>query len=253
MIPQHRRSPLLSSPHGFFGREGGVSKGAFAGLNGSFYSGDDFEPVQENRRRMSLALGGAQIVTAKQTHSADAIFIDEPFPWDQRPEADAIVTANPGIAVAVLAADCVPILFEGNGIVAAAHAGWKGSLAGIIESTVRLMEDHGADRQHIKAAIGPHLRAPLFEVRQDLIDLVCATHPDADRFFTPKTGDQFVYDHTSFVIARLQEAGITKDRINDVSGNTLETPETLYSYRFARQQNEDRFGHNLSAICTKPA
>lgn len=248
MTPPHRRSPLLTRAHGFFGRQGGVSAGVFASLNASYASGDDEARVTENRRRIAAALPAAALLTARQTHSATALFVTEPFPHDERPEADALVTSVPGLAVGVLAADCVPVLLEADGLVAAIHAGWKGSLAGIIAATVELMTRHGAVPSTIHAAIGPHLRQPSFEVRDDLIALVTARHPDSARHFSPLPSGQSLYDHTAFVRERLVEAGIDPARIGDVGGDTLAEPERFFSYRAACRAGQQRFGHNLSAI-----
>ncbi|NNU16373.1 peptidoglycan editing factor PgeF [Parvularcula sp. ZS-1/3] len=247
MIPR-LTSNLLNAPHGFFGREGGVSEGIFASLNGSLHSGDELEPVTENRQRMTEALGAEHVLTAKQTHSARAILVGEPFPPDQRPEADALVTGKAGLAVGVLAADCVPVLFDGGDLVAAAHAGWRGSLGGILEATVALMEAEGVARENLRAAIGPHLRGSHFEVREDLLSEVTAKYPDADQFFTKKDAEHWHYDHTGFVRARLIEAGISDDLIADTGGNTLAEPQRFFSYRAACHAGEKQFGHNLSAI-----
>ncbi|GGY39710.1 peptidoglycan editing factor PgeF [Parvularcula lutaonensis] len=248
MSPPRLVSALISSPHGFFSREGGVSKGVFAGLNGSFHSGDAPEPVVENRRRIARALGADHVLTAKQTHSARALFIDVPFDHDRRPEADALVTLTPGLAVAVLTADCVPILIEGGGMVAAVHAGWRGSLLGIIQSTVDLMASKGAEPSELRAVIGPSLRRASFEVRDDLIAQVTAGFPEATRHFEALGTGRSLYDHTGFVRDRLQDAGITADRIDDVGGDTLAESERYFSYRAAQRRGEKQFGHNVSAI-----
>lgn len=247
MIPR-LTSELLSAPHGFFGREGGVSEGIFASLNGSFHSGDDHTPVTENRRRIACALGAEHVLTAKQTHSAKAIFVDAPFPIDQRPEADALVTGRTGVAVGVLAADCVPVLFEGGDLVGAVHAGWRGSLGGILESTTALMESEGIEREALRVAVGPHLRGTHFEVREDLLAEVTEKYPDAECFFEKKDASHWLYDHGGFVRERLIKAGISADRISDVGGNTLAEPKRFFSYRAARQSGQTQFGHNLSVI-----
>ncbi|MEM9810561.1 MAG: polyphenol oxidase family protein [Pseudomonadota bacterium] len=248
--PPFACSELLSAPHGFFGRQGGVSQGTLASLNGSFASGDDHDAVQENRRRVSAALGAADILTAKQIHSDIAVFVSEPFTFENRPEADALVTDVPGLALGALAADCTPILLEADGLVAALHAGWRGSLAGVIESAVRLMAAHGAARKRIKAAIGPCLRRESFEVREDLITAVTAKHPDAACHFTDIGSGQSLYDHTSFVIDRLKDAGLAAHHISDVGGDTLTQNDRYFSYRDANRQGFQRFGRNLSVIVT---
>ncbi|MEM6748430.1 MAG: peptidoglycan editing factor PgeF [Pseudomonadota bacterium] len=246
--PPRQVASALSSPHGFFGRQGGVSEGIFASLNGSFASGDDKERVGENRRLMAAALGAETITTARQTHSSNAIFVDRPLDPSALPEADALVTDVPGLAVAVLTADCVPLLFEAPGLVAAVHAGWRGSMRGVIESAADLMDACGADRTAISVAIGPCLRRESFEVRHDLIDEVTEAFPNASKFFTPLNEKQQLYDHVSFVRAQLVDAGLSEGNISDVGGDTLADQRRYFSYRGACAAGEKRFGHNLSAI-----
>lgn len=251
MTPPRLTCDALKNAHGFFGRQGGVSEGIYASLNGSFFSGDDQTAVAENRRRMADALGVQHLLTAKQTHSPDVLFVEEPFPWEERPEADALVTTTPGLAVGVLTADCVPVLFESDGVVAAAHAGWRGSLGGVLENTVREMTAHGAVPSAIKAVIGPCLRAKSFEVRDDLIRLVTERYPDASRHFTPVSERQSLFDHIEFVRERLSDAGLTSINISDVGGDTLSEGERFFSFRGAQRLMQDKFGHNLSAIALK--
>lgn len=248
MTPPRRQSPLLTAAHGFFGREGGISQGSYTSLNGSFSSGDAEEAVAENRRRMAEALGAEVIVTARQTHSPDVLVIDAPFAFEARPEADALITRRPGLAVGVLTADCVPVLFEAEGIVAAAHAGWRGSLGGVLGNTVRQMTAYGANPGHIRAAIGPCLRKESFEVRSDLVEQVLSRHPDAERHFVPLNERQCLYDHVGFIRDRLIEAGIVAANIDDVGGDTLSEGERFFSFRGAQRRKQDKFGHNLSAI-----
>ena len=246
--PPRQTSAALSGPHGFFGRQGGVSEGIFASLNGSFASGDSSAKVEENRRLMKKALGVHAITTAKQTHSAKALFIREELDRSSLPEADALITDVPGLAVAVLTADCVPLLMEAPGLVAAVHAGWRGSMKGIIGAAIDLMAEQCADRSSIKVALGPSLRQENFEVRSDLIGEVTAAYPGAEAFFTPLDSERSLYDHIGFVRARLSDAGINDDRISDVGGNTLSDQEQYFSYRGARKGGQAQFGHNLSAI-----
>lgn len=253
MTPPFLKAALMGDvPHGFFGREGGVSEGIYASLNCGPGSGDDPGVVAENRRRCADALGAATVVTAYQTHSAIAAYVDD-VPRTQI-EADALITDRPGLAIGCLAADCVPVLMAGGDLVAAAHAGWRGSLSGILEATVDLLERHGARRERLAVAIGPCLRAPDFEVGDDLVDTVTGQYPAADRFFEAKDiPAKHVFDHTGFVAWRLVEAGITPDRIEDVGGNTLAAPATWFSYRESRRRALADYGRNLSAIALPPS
>ncbi|MEM7740512.1 MAG: polyphenol oxidase family protein [Pseudomonadota bacterium] len=246
--PFFQKAANLSSPHGFFGRQGGVSDGIFSSLNGSFASGDKPDHVAENRRRMAKCIGADAITTARQTHSAKALFVSEVLPQDHLPEADALMTDVPGLAVAVLTADCVPLLFEAPGLVCAAHAGWRGSMHGIIGAAVAMMEDKGAKRATIRVSIGPCLRRDSFEVRHDLIAEVKKSHRDADPFFSAISDTQSLYDHVGFVGARLREAGVLPHNITDTGGDTLADQTRYFSYRGARKAGSKRFGHNLSAI-----
>lgn len=251
MQPTYQRSPLLGdSVHGFFGRHGGVSEDIFESLNTGFGSKDDRAKVQENRDRCMMALEAQTLITAYQTHSAKAAFVSE---LPSAPiHADALVTAKARVAVGVLTADCVPVLFAGSGLVGAAHAGWRGSLAGILEATISLMVEKGAKVSDLKCAIGPCLRAPLFEVGEDLVEALCRIYPEAKRFLT--TGAQpgkSIYDHVGFVRWRLEAAGIPPAHIDDVGGCTLTSPETYFSYRASRKAGLDAYGRNLSAIVRK--
>ena len=161
----------LASPnirHAFFTREGGVSSGIYESLNGGIGSNDAPENVRENRARMATALGVAptHLVTCYQIHSPDVIVATEPWTRENSPRADAIVTRVPGLAIGVGTADCGPVLFADAeaGVVGAAHAGWKGALTGVLEATVAAMEKLGATRARIRAAIGPLIRQPNYEV-----------------------------------------------------------------------------------------
>lgn len=248
MTPPFLKSDLLSAyGHGFFGRAGGVSEGIYTSLNCGPGSGDDPDAVGENRRRATNAAHGEMLLTAYQTHSAVAAYVDK-IP-DTPIMADALVTDRPGLAIGALAADCTPVLFADGPLVGAAHAGWRGSLGGILEATIEVMVHHGAELSRLKAAIGPCLRAPLFEVQQDLIDLVTGKYPPADQFFTPSENAQkSIYDHLGFVRWRLTEAGLDPAQIDDVGGGTLSDPERWFSYRASRANNQDDYGRNLSII-----
>lgn len=248
MTPPRLVSERIKAPHGFFGRGGGVSGPPFESLNASLASGDDPDTVMENRHRVTETLGASHLLTAKQTHSAEAVLIAEPFGFADRPSADALVTRTPGLAVGALAADCIPILMQVDDLVAAVHAGWRGSLGGVIEGAVALMEREGARRDRIRAAIGPCLRQESFEVRADLIDEVTSRYPEAAKHFTRISPDQSLYDHAAFARERLLAAGLLPEHIDDVGGDTLSETDRFFSYRGALRAGEKQFGHNVSAI-----
>lgn len=258
MSPPRRRSARLSASHGFFGRQGGVSEGPYESLNCGPGSDDAPEAVAENRRRVRAALGADALVTAHQVHSARAVLVDAPW-VGPAPEADALVTDRPGLAVGALAADCMTVLFEaplpgGKGLVAAAHAGWRGSLAGVLEATVDAMAGLGADRSAVACAFGPCLRFESFEVEDDLIEAVTAKHPEAERFFLPaRARGKHLYDHVGFGRWRLEAAGVAPARIDDVGGNTLDRRDGCFSYRASRAAGQPGYGRNLSATCLPAA
>ena len=168
--PAHRKSSLLDTPdftHGFFSREGGVSNGFYASLNTGVGSNDDPDHVTENRRRCAAVLGvrPERLLTNYQVHSPDVLTVNGPFKGE-RPPADGLVTSTSGLAIGVLAADCMPWLLADPeaGVIGAAHGGWRGALAGVLENTVEAMEALGAERGNIRAALGPCLRQKNFEV-----------------------------------------------------------------------------------------
>ena len=245
--PPHRRSLTLGAPHGFFGRQGGVSSGAYDSLNVGAGSDDAPDAVAENRARVRRALHADALATVHQVHSDRAVLVDAP-PSEPRPAADAMVTRTPGLALLVLAADCVPVLFAGPGVVGAAHAGWRGSLAGVLGATVALMQEQGAAPDTLRVAIGPHLRH--FEVGDDLIEAVTARHAEAARFFVPAPArGKHLYDHTGFCRWRLEAAGVDPRRIDDVGGDTGLRRDGLFSYRASRRAGAPDYGRNGSAIC----
>lgn len=236
--------------HGFFGRAGGVSSGIFASLNAGLGTSDDPKAVAENRARCAATLGvepGA-LVTLRQTHSAKAVIVEKPW-RGQGPEADGMATREAGIALGVLAADCMPLLFidpEAQ-IVGAAHAGWRGALAGIIEATIEAMMSLGAEPDRIGAALGPCLRQPNFEVGNELLDSFTRKYPAAERFFAPGASDaKRRLDLAGFCRWRLEDAGV--GRFEDTGHCTVADPDFYFSYRASRRAGEADYGRNLSAI-----
>lgn len=251
MTPKLQQSTqLMAFSHGFFGRDGGVSSGIYRSLNTGPGSLDKPDAIRTNRARVQQTLEAEYLVTGYQTHSDIALFVDAPWPkGEDIPEADALVTTTPGLAIGVMTADCVPVLFGAPGLIAAAHAGWKGSLGGIIEATVKLIKSKKVKPKDLCVAIGPCLRAPAFEVGDDLIEQVVGKYPAAERFFTPAPQQgKAIYDHVGFVRWRLEKSGIPAAQIDDVGGCTLSAPDTYFSYRASRYANEPDYGRNLSVI-----
>lgn len=238
--------------HGFFTRTGGVSEGIFAALNCSLGSRDDPAKVAENRRRAlaRLGLAGDRLATVRQVHGTAVAVVTAPWPQDARPSADALVTRVPGLALGILTADCAPVLFAdaGAGIVAAAHAGWRGALAGVLEATVAAMEDAGARRQHITAAIGPCIGAASYEVGPEFPAPFLAENPESAAFFAAAPRDRHhLFDLAGYVAHRLARLGL--GRIAATGGDTAAEEERFFSYRRACLRQEGGFGHMLSAIC----
>ncbi|PQA86596.1 peptidoglycan editing factor PgeF [Marinicaulis flavus] len=249
-------SPLLDQPglsHGFFSRDGGVSAPPYASLNTGPGSDDRPENIAENRRRCAGALGVApeRLLTGHQVHSPDVLVVEGP--WENGPEkADGLVTRTPGLALGVLAADCMPFLFADAdaGIIGSAHAGWRGALAGVLENTVAAMIGLGARAERIRAAAGPCLRQPNFEVGLDLLEAFTNKHPEAERFFAPGAApDKRWLDLVGFGRWRLEESGVTQ--IDDIGLCTLGDPDRFFSYRAMRRRGEADYGRNLSAIALK--
>jgi polyphenol oxidase len=247
-------SPLLSAVpglrHAFFTRDGGVSEGVYSGLNGGLGSRDDPAHVQENRRRMAELLGVApeQFVSVHQVHSPDAVVATGPWQGPSRPKADAIVTRTEGLAIGVTAADCGPILFiDPNArVIGAAHAGWKGALTGILESTVEAMEKLGAERDGIVAAIGPLIRQPSYEVGAEFVERFIEQDADNAMFFLPASREgHAMFDLAGFIRMRLENAGVLM--IDDLGVDTY-SDERFYSYRRSVHRNEPDYGRHVHAI-----
>jgi YfiH family protein len=247
------RSPLLSTVagvrHGFFSRRGGFSKGVYDSLNVGQGSKDDPEAVRRNRARAAAALGVPPegLLTAYQIHSARAVEADGP--WETRPEADAVVTATPGLACGALSADCAPILLaDGEAkLVAAAHAGWRGALGGVIEATLALMESKGARRERVTAAVGPCIAQASYEVGLEFLERFADAAPGSERFFAPgRAPDKRQFDLPGFVLHRLAEAGVR--RAEWIGRDTCAEEALFFSNRRAVLRGEPDYGRLLSAI-----
>ena len=235
--------------HGFFGRQGGVSVGIYASLNCGPGSGDDRGNVVANRRRALDGLGVDRLATLYQVHSARAVSVDEPWEIGDSPQADALATSRPGVALGILTADCAPVLLADAeaGVIGAAHAGWKGALDGVTDSAIAAMEKLGAARGRIAAAIGPCIAAVSYEVDK----VFCATFLKADSgnaaFFRPgERADFYFFDLESYVAARLESAGVRN--IERLAADTYAREDDFFSFRRATHRNETDYGRELSAI-----
>jgi hypothetical protein len=241
----------LPVPHGFFTRAGGVSAGRFASLNCSLSGRDDAEAVAENRRRAAAALdhAHAELVGLYQVHGVAVATLREPWPEAARPQADAMVTDRPGLLLGIVTGDCAPVLFADAraGVIGAAHAGWRGALAGIIEATIAAMERLGATRKSIAAAIGPCIAQPSYEVGADLRDAVLARDAGDARFFADGAREaRWQFDLPGYCLARLRAAGIA-DAVA-LAEDTLANGEKYFSHRRSTLAGGGPIGHQLSAI-----
>jgi YfiH family protein len=244
-----RAEALASAPHGFLGRRGGVSTGVVAGLNVGTGSKDDRDSIAENRRRaVEAVLPGAQLATVYQVHSNEARYVAEPWPEGERPQADAMVTDRPRLLLGILTADCAPVLFADTeaGIVGAAHAGWRGALAGVTDSTIAAMEQIGASRERIAAAIGPCIALPSYQVDDAFRDRFVEADGANDRFFMPSASDGLHFDLPAYIRHRLTDAGI--GTVETIHLDTYSNPDLFYSYRRATHSGEDDYGRQVSLI-----
>jgi polyphenol oxidase len=247
-------SPLLSATpglrHAFFTREGGVSDGIYAGLNGGLGSKDNQAHVAENRRRMAEQLGVTpeRFLSVHQTHSPDVVVASGPWQGASRPLADAIVTRTEGLAIGTTAADCGPVLFADPSarVIGAAHAGWKGALSGVLESAIAAMEKLGAERDRMVAAIGPLIRQPSYEVGAEFVERFIDTDAENTRFFIPSSRrGHAMFDLGGFIRMRLENAGIPM--IDDLGIDTY-ADERFYSYRRSVHRGEPDYGRHVHAI-----
>lgn len=247
-------SPLLAAVpglrHAFFTREGGVSGGIYESLNAGIGSNDDPAHVAENRRRMAEQMGvaPAHFLSVHQTHSSDVVVASEPWPSRSRPRADAIVTQCEGLAIGASAADCGPVLLADPNarVIGAAHAGWKGALTGIVESTVDAMEKLGADRNGIIAAIGPLIRQQSYEVGGEFVERFIEADAENGVFFIPAARDgHAMFDLAGYIRMRLENAGVLM--IDDIGVDTY-SDQRFFSYRRSVHRKEPDYGRHVHTI-----
>jgi len=248
-ITPYRACALADVPHGFLGREGGVSSGILAGLNVGLGSADDRGAIAENRRRaVEAVLPGAALVTVHQVHSAEAVIAVAPFPEDTRPHVDAIVTDRPGLLLGILTADCAPVLLADvqAGVVGAAHAGWKGALNGVTDAAIAAMEKLGARRDRIAAAIGPCIARASYEVDDAFARRFEEADPANERFFFAGRPGHQQFDIEAYVAARLAIAGI--GRVETLGLDTYADERAFFSFRRATHRHEADYGREISLI-----
>lgn len=244
-----RAATLDGLPHGFLGRRGGVSVGAVAGLNVGLGSGDADSAVAENRARaVAAVLPGAGLVSVYQIHSPECVIVDEPWSDADRPRADALVTDRPGLLLGIVTADCAPVLLADReaGVIGAAHAGWKGAVGGVTDSTIAAMERLGARRANIAAAVGPCISQASYEVDAGFRDRFVAEQPDNARFFAPGRSGHWQFDLEGYVAHRLEAAGI--GAVERLGRDTYADVDGFYSFRRATHRDEPDYGRQFSLI-----
>lgn len=237
---------------GFFGRQGGVSEGLYSSLNCGPGSDDDPKMVCENRARVAGHLGAKSenLISLWQVHSADCLTITESLP--ARPKADAMVTDRAGLALGVLTADCGPVLFygekpDGSPVVGAAHAGWKGALGGVLNATLQSMQDLGAQRESIRACIGPCIAQASYEVGEGFEAPFLKQSPENERFFKSSVKDgHLMFDLPGYIASALFMAGVRQVSITDI--DTYQEEERCFSYRRTTHNKESDYGRQISAI-----
>jgi YfiH family protein len=249
MIEVFRATALQAVPHGFLGRRGGVSLGEVAGLNVGLGAGDADQAVQRNRAlAVAAVLPGAKLATVYQVHSPDCVAVSEPWPDAARPHADAMVSDQPGLLLGIVTADCAPVLLADReaGVIGAAHAGWKGAVAGVTDATIAAMERLGARRERIAAAIGPCIAQPSYEVDAGFAERFAAESPDNARFFAPGRPGHFQFDLEHYVAARLEAAGL--GLVERLGLDTYPDAARFYSFRRATHRGEANYGRQISLI-----
>jgi YfiH family protein len=254
MIQASTLADLDGVQHRFFTRRGGVSHGLYSSLNCGYGSGDQPDNVRENRRRAAAAfdLGESELLTVHQYHSTDVLTVAEQR-WTSpgAPKADAMVTDRPGVVLGVLAADCAPVLFADSaaGVIGAAHAGWKGALGGVVDTTIAAMERLGARRERIRAAIGPCIGRDSYEVGPEFPGRFLAQAAGNDAFFRPAARPgHFMFDLAGYLAHRLAMAGITAGMTGH---DTLAADEDFFSYRRNTLAGVRDYGRGLSAVALR--
>ncbi|WP_426956588.1 peptidoglycan editing factor PgeF [Muricoccus radiodurans] len=242
---------LHGLPHGFFTRRGGVSAGRFASLNCSLSGHDDPAAARENRARAmrALDLDPASLSGLHQVHGVDVVTVEAPIPPGQGPKADGLVTNRPGVTLGIVTADCGPVLFADRdaGVVGGCHAGWRGAIAGVLESTIAAMERLGARRDRIASVLGPCIRQPSYEVGPDLRAALLEADPQGERFLAPGAReDRWQFDMAGLIVARLRAAGVGTAAA--LPNDTLAEEESFFSHRRRTLEGGGPIGHQLSAI-----
>jgi len=245
------RSAALPAGHGFFTRRGGVSQGPYASLNCSLTGNDAREAVLENRARAAASLGAhpARLVGLHQVHGAEVVRVGAPWRPGEGARADAMATDRPGVALGIVTADCAPVLFADAeaAVIGAAHAGWRGAVAGVLEATIAAMVALGADASRIAAAVGPCIAQSSYEVAADLRDAVLAHGAAGEEFFAGgRRPDRWQFDLSGYCAMRLAAAGV--GAVDVLAVDTLADEARFFSHRRRTLAGGGPIGHQISVI-----
>ncbi|MBR9972988.1 peptidoglycan editing factor PgeF [Magnetospirillum sulfuroxidans] len=251
MITLSALNEIIRIRHGFFTREGGVSQGIYASLNCGPGSADDPKAVAENRARAMamMELPPHALVTVQQAHTADVVTVTAPWTADARPVADAMVTTTPGLALGILTADCAPVLLADRkqGVIGAAHAGWKGAVGGVLENTIARMVELGAKPKNIVGAIGPCIGQRSYEVGPDFPAPFMAESADNADFFAPAArAGHFLFDLPGYVSRKLARSGLVD--VTRVPADTCRDQTRFFSYRRTTLAGQPDYGRQVSVI-----
>ncbi len=247
-------SNIATINHGFFYRSGGHSEGLYQSLNCGLGSDDDPAAVQKNRTviAMDMEVAPENLVSLYQIHSPTVVAVDKPWLREDAPQADAMVSNTPGLALGILTADCAPVLFSNSigTVIGAAHAGWRGAVGGVIEATIAAMVELGAEKTDIYGVVGPCIRPESYEVGADMYQAIAAQHPINAQFFDPgKDEDHYQFDLPSYALVRLANSGI--GMVEDTPADTYADEDKYYSYRRSTHRAEPDYGRQISAISIK--
>ena len=242
--------PLLTTPHGFFTRHGGVSTGVFKALNCGYGSPEARSIIQQNRALIAAEIGvpEAHLFSVTQTHSARVVTLNNPSDFKTGVEADAMVSNQKAMALGVLTADCAPVLFHdpSANVVGAAHAGWRGAFGGVLEATIEAMCALGAKPAGINAVIGPCISQKNYEVGQEFLEAFIDENTSYTRFFVQAQNDKYLFDLPGFALHRLRSANIAEAEWTGQC--TYARPDDFFSYRYAQHNNLPSYGRMLSVI-----
>lgn len=251
LIQSDLLKPIESIRHGFATRQGGVSQGVFDSLNVSWKSGDDPENIAENRRRVALKLCGDErpLISAKQTHSTIVHHVTAAWPHGSGPEGDGLVTNRPGLILAVLTSDCLPVLFVDPevGAIGVAHAGWGGAFNGVLQNTVTALKSLGAKSENIHAVIGPAIQQKSYEVGPEFFKRFITADPNnAEYFIDGKRPDHYQFNLPAYGAAQLRQAGV--GHVEIIDEDTYSQPDKFFSYRRMCHDGDSQFGGGVSVI-----